>query len=218
LDLYNDVSVFFAETALSGSDFTQEWLTSRAWMGDLYKEVQNDPQGNAALALQTLLTAIASNVYYDYLQRLDRFDNATIVQFQNVSSPGGPYGTRRGNSEFAGEQQGLLSVYVKGRFPVGYTIVAVLLVIQTILAFLVLLRFLQETAITRIGDPWQTLAHVASDEYDINDIFELSRKIGIDRSTIDKELETKNQHLIRVGIESHSGTTRLTKGEEGHLA
>ncbi|KAK6540878.1 Mitochondrial outer membrane protein iml2 [Orbilia ellipsospora] len=209
LDLAAGMSVFFWESAYAGD--SDNYLAGRKWMGDLFIAVKDHPQGGTARALQAVLTMVANNAYYEYLQKFDRFSNATIVQFLNVSSPGGPYGTRRGTGGFANEQQGFLSVYVKGRFPVGYVIVVVLLVLHTILAFIILVRFLQETAITRIGDPWQTLAQVASNQFEIENMFELSRKTNVDRSAVEKELRAQEKHNLRVGIQSYKDTVRLAK-------
>ncbi|KAK6542324.1 Mitochondrial outer membrane protein iml2 [Orbilia ellipsospora] len=228
LDIGANTSVFLLDAVFSdiapladSTDWTRNvggetvltsWITSRTWMSDLFKGVQNHPNGNTARALQALLTTVASTAYYEFLQKLDRLDNATVSQFRNVSSPGGPYGTRRGSNpgNFSTAGYSLIGSYPEDHFPTGYVIIAVVLVFQTIIAFIILLRFLQETSVTRIGDPWQTLAQVASGDFEIESILELSRKTQSKRSTIAEDLEAKNKDNVRVGIEPHNGSVRLT--------
>ncbi|EPS44714.1 hypothetical protein H072_1299 [Dactylellina haptotyla CBS 200.50] len=208
LDLFLNATVFFGDGTF-GEDGVQTVITSRTWMGDLYLQVKNHPRGGTARALQAVLTMIASTAYSEYLQKFDRFENATIVQFHNVSSPGGPYGTRRGSQQ-SSKEFSLLAGDTEARFPVGYVVIAVLLVVQTILAFLILIQFLRETSVTRIGDPWQALAQVSSEGLEIESIFEMSRKVHADRSTIGKELEAEERNRMRVGIEPYGGSVRLT--------
>ncbi|KAK6527458.1 hypothetical protein TWF694_004447 [Orbilia ellipsospora] len=155
---------------------------------------------------------MANNAYYDFLPKFNRFEAVEVVTFQNVSSPGGPYGTKRGG-DLSAEQQGLLSTHSNGRIPVGYTIVAVFLGLQIIIALIILIRFLRETAVTRIGDPWQAMAQVSSDDSDtgIKKVFALSRRTNVDRSAVAKELEAKNQDRMRVGVEGVNGTVRLRR-------
>ncbi|KAF3917655.1 hypothetical protein AA313_de0207659 [Arthrobotrys entomopaga] len=204
-------SVFFADDI--GSD-TDELQRCRSWIGDLYIAAKN--RGNAALALQSVFTAVASNIFYDYLPKLDRSENVTVVAFLNVSSPGGPYGTRRGtdfsiNRELADLDPGSLNAYVKGRFPVGYTIVAVLLGVQIILAMVILLRFHSETVLTRIGDSWQAVAQVASDKFGLDEILDLSRRVDADRTAVAKELDSKYVDKTCIGVVQQDGAVTLSK-------
>ncbi|KAK6544688.1 Mitochondrial outer membrane protein iml2 [Orbilia ellipsospora] len=191
---------------------TVPYITAgRDWQGDLFDAVMNHPNGNVALGLQAILTVIASNAYYDRLKQLTRRENISLVAFQNVSSPGGPYGTRRGG-KFALEQQGIFSARVKGQFPVGYAIVAIILGVQIVLATIILIRFLRETSLTRLGDPWQALAQVASEEIDgMHVILEVSKKMNSDRNAATKEIETLGVEDTRVGIEPYAGSAKLTQ-------
>ncbi|EPS44768.1 hypothetical protein H072_1242 [Dactylellina haptotyla CBS 200.50] len=189
--------------------------TGRDWQRDLFNSVMNHPDGNAALGLQAILTVVASNAYYDRLKQLTRREKVSLVAFQNVSSPGGPYGTRRGG-DLAQEQQGIFSAQVKGQFPVGYAIVAIVLGVQIVLATIILIRFLRETSLTRIGDPWQALAQVASEEIDGMDaILEVSKKMSSDRKAAAKEIEALGVQDTRVGIEPYAGSAKLTQRRNG---
>ncbi|KAF3916778.1 hypothetical protein ABW20_dc0108107 [Dactylellina cionopaga] len=218
--LYGNYSVVLDDKFIAEENrlSTSSYLTSgKTWMGDLFVAVKNHPQGNAAFALQALLTAIASNAFYDTLPLFDRFDNISMVSFRNVSSAGGPYGTRRGsNLEFSDEQLGLFSNYVKGRFPVGYAIIAVVLGCQIILTAIIFIRFMRETELTRIGDPWQALAQVASGELEgLSAILEASRKVRADRETVAKEVEIMGEDGTRVGVEQHDGSAHLRRRTGG---
>ncbi|KAK6537464.1 hypothetical protein TWF694_011649 [Orbilia ellipsospora] len=194
-------------------------MAGRTWMGDLWLAIKEHPDGNSAKALQAVLTMIASNAYYDNFSLFDKFGNVTTVVFQNASSPGGPFGTRRGSgSPFQDEQLGLLSTYVKGRFPVGYTIVAVMLGLQIILAMVIIARFMRETKLTRIGDPWQALAQVASTDDDIRSIsaiLEASRRVGADRATVAGEFEARGESDTRVGMEQQGESSILRRRRGG---
>ncbi|KAF3935461.1 hypothetical protein ABW20_dc0108432 [Dactylellina cionopaga] len=186
-------------------------MDGRNWQGDLFSAVMHHPQGNVALALQSLLTIIASNAFYSHLLQLTRRELVSVIKFQNVSSPGGPYGTRRGG-EFVLEQQGLLSEYVKGRFPVGYTVVAVILAVQIIVAAAIFVRFTRETSLTRIGDSWQAVAQVVSGGFEgIDVILAVSKKVSSDRGTVAKELEALGADKTHVGVEEQGGSAKLTQ-------
>ncbi|KAF3917936.1 hypothetical protein ABW20_dc0109758 [Dactylellina cionopaga] len=195
-------SVFFNEkTGLAENKYR---LNGNPWIGDLYLAVKDHPKGNSALALQAIFSVLFSNAYYEYIQKFDRFDNISTVVFQNVSSPGGLYGTRRGSFN---DQEGGFN-----NFPVGYAIVAVVLVVHTILAFIIFIRFITGTVLTRLGDPWQALAQVASRDFEgIENLLDLSRKLHADRTTVSKELETIHENGVHVGMEHYNGSVKLTR-------
>ncbi|KAF3934647.1 hypothetical protein ABW20_dc0103067 [Dactylellina cionopaga] len=113
-------SLYFSDITDLDTEYSQK---CGAWLGDLY--VATKEHGNAALALQAVLTVVASNIYYEYLPAFDRSAEVTMALFQNVASPGGQYGTRRGS----------------GDFPVGFTRVAILFGLQMTLAVMLLIRF-----------------------------------------------------------------------------
>ncbi|KAF3315284.1 Mitochondrial outer membrane protein iml2 [Orbilia oligospora] len=184
-------------------------IGGKDWQQDLFRAVKDHPKGNVALALQSILTVIASNAYYNNIQLLPRQETVSVVSFQNVSSPGGPYGTRRGG-EYALEQQGLFSNRVRGRFPVGYSIVASVLGFQIILAAIILVRFLRETTLTRIGDPWQALAQIATEEFEgLETILELSKRVDTDREAVAKEMKSLGVDETLVGVEQHDRSAKL---------
>ncbi|KAF3933501.1 hypothetical protein ABW20_dc0104812 [Dactylellina cionopaga] len=186
-------------------------LFGSKWQADFFKAVNDHPEGNIAVALQSLLTVVASNAFYDNFLQLTRVEPIVMSVFRNMSSPGGPYGTLRGGA-FAQEQEGLLSNYVGGRFPVGYTIVAALLVLQVIAVGIILLRFLRETALTRIGDAWQALIDVASEEFeDLETVVGLSKQIGAKRADINEELQNLREKDVQVGLEQKDGSARLIR-------
>ncbi|KAK6356134.1 Mitochondrial outer membrane protein iml2 [Orbilia javanica] len=192
-------------------------IAGKDWQKDLFAAVKDHPDGNAALALQSILTAIASTAYYSKLQVLTRQETVSVVTFQNVSSPGGPFGTRRGG-EYALEQEGLFSNYVKGRFPVGYTIVAAVLGFQIILAAIVLVRFLRETTLTRIGDPWQALAQVAAEEFEgLETILEISKRVDSDREAVVNTMKSLGVDETLVGVEQHDQSVKLTHRSGGRV-
>ncbi|KAF3914950.1 hypothetical protein ABW20_dc0109741 [Dactylellina cionopaga] len=218
-EIYGNYSVFLdeqfsdEETAYATTSYV---TTGRNWMKDLYLAVKEHPEGGTALALQALLTSIASNAYYDTFQTLDRAELVSTASFLNVSSPGGPFGTRRGG-EFESEQQGgYFNTRIKGRFPVGFAIVAVVLGVQIILAAVIMLRFLAETRLTRIGDPWQAIAQVAEEEFDgLDVIFEVSRKINAHRQDVADKMKSMGYDENRVGLEQHADSTKLANKGKG---
>ncbi|KAF3158973.1 Mitochondrial outer membrane protein iml2 [Orbilia oligospora] len=211
-ELYGNFSVslseFFSQLEVA-YDIGSYIIGGKDWQQDLFSAVKDHPKGNVALALQSILTVIASNAYYNNLQLLPRQETVSVVTFQNVSSPGGPYGTRRGG-EYSLKQQGLFSNRVKGRFPVGYSIVASVLCFQIILAAIILVRFLRETTLTRIGDPWQALAQVSTEEFEgLETILELSKRVDTDREAVAKEMKSLGVDETLVGVEQHDRSTKL---------
>ncbi|EPS39544.1 hypothetical protein H072_6689 [Dactylellina haptotyla CBS 200.50] len=214
-------TISFSDYFISSAPISQvDYLvTGKSWIGDLYRAIQDHADGNTAIALQGVFTAMASNAYYDFAPRFNRIEdeNSLVTYFQNVSSPGGPYGTKRGG-EWSSEQQGLLSGHFNGKVAVGYTIVAVFLGLQILVAFIILVRFMLETKVTRIGDPWQALAQVSSDYGDeISSIFALSRKTNTTRNAVAQELEDKHRERTRVGVEEVDGSVKLIhRGEDDH--
>ncbi|KAK6537317.1 Mitochondrial outer membrane protein iml2 [Orbilia ellipsospora] len=206
-----DRSSVLAES--SGSEIYT--VSGRNWQGALFAAAKNHPNGNTAYALQSVLTVIASNAYYSNFQQLPRQEPVTAVSFLNVSSPGGPFGTRRGGS-YALEQAGLFADYVGGKFPVGFTIVAVVLGCQLILALVVFVRFVRETSLTRIGDPWQSLAQIASEEFEgLDVILKVSKKIKSDREAVSNELTALGADKTCVGLKQEGGSTKLTSRNAG---
>ncbi|KAK6527647.1 Mitochondrial outer membrane protein iml2 [Orbilia ellipsospora] len=209
-------------TVMLDDDYIEEEITQsttayamagKSWMNDLFVAAKDHVNGNTAVAFQSLLTVIASNAYYDLVQKLDRSENVTVTTFHNVSSPGGPYGTRRGSNEFSNEQAGLFSDYIRGGFPVGYTIVAVVLAIQIIVAAAIFVKFALETTLTRVGDSWQALAQVNSEDLPALDLFmRLSRKTNSNRSAITKEVAAAGMKKTRVYMHNNNGVSKL-KGE-----
>ncbi|KAK6510833.1 Mitochondrial outer membrane protein iml2 [Arthrobotrys conoides] len=217
--IYGNFSVSLSEAFSTWEvayDIGSYIIGGKDWQKDLFAAVKDHPKGNVALALQSILTVIASNAYYNNLKLLPRHETVSVVTFQNVSSPGGPYGTRRGG-KYSLEQQGLFSSRVRGRFPVGYSIVAVVLGLQIILAAIILVRFLRETTLTRIGDPWQALAQVASEEFEgLETILELSKRVDTDREAVAKEMKILGVDETLVGVEQHSRSAKLIhRGERG---
>ncbi|KAF3917528.1 hypothetical protein AA313_de0200414 [Arthrobotrys entomopaga] len=190
-------------------------VIGKTWHADLYTAVKDHPQGNSALALQALLTAIASITYYDMAQKLERLDLINYNTFRNVSSPGGPYGTRRGGT-YAVLQGGLFATYVSGQIPVGYVLVAVVLGVQLILVTVIFTLFIRETTFTRIGDPWQAVAQVATkDVAAMETILDIGKQVDTRRNAVEKELENLGQHGMRVGVEQQAGgSTRLNQRDE----
>ncbi|KAK6511428.1 Mitochondrial outer membrane protein iml2 [Arthrobotrys musiformis] len=183
------------------------------WQGDLFNAVRNHSDGNVALALQAILTVVASNAYYASLPEFTRYEIVSLNVFQNVSSPGGPYGTRRGG-KYSQEQQGLFSTYVKGRLPIGFTIIAVVVGLQIILSAIIVVRFLQETTLTRIGDPWQAVAQVAADTDEFGDLFtilELSKRVDTDREAVAKEMKILGVDEKLVGVRQRHQSAKLTE-------
>ncbi|EPS39512.1 hypothetical protein H072_6612 [Dactylellina haptotyla CBS 200.50] len=193
-------------------------VIGRTWQADLYNAVKDHPEGNSALALQALLTVTATTAYYDLLQKLERLELVTIRSFQNVSSPGGPYGTRRGGT-YAVQQGGLFATYVHGKVPVGYVIVVVVLAAQLLLVAAVLVFFIRETKFTRIGDPWQALAQIATgDVAGVETAFEVSKQVDSKRDAVEKKLENLGHNEIRVGVQQQrGGSTGLNERERGQV-
>ncbi|KAF3925980.1 hypothetical protein ABW20_dc0107117 [Dactylellina cionopaga] len=214
--VYGNFSVTFDESFVefeTGSETSSYLTTGRNWQRNLYYAVKDHPEGNIALALQAILTVIASNAYYDNLRKFNRREVVSVSNFQNVSSPGGPYGTRRGG-EYALDQQGVFSTYVKGRIPVGFALVATATSLQLVIAIIILVRFVRETSLTRLSDPWQALAQVASEDIEnIKTILELSRRIDIDRDAVDKKLKDLDAQNTPVGLEQHNGSAELIQRE-----
>ncbi|KAK6543624.1 Mitochondrial outer membrane protein iml2 [Orbilia ellipsospora] len=214
--IYGNYSLLPDDQNFKGQQATYNTLEyaiiGKTWQANLYTAVKDHPDGNSAFALQALLTAIASTAYYDQLQRLERLGSTYLNSFRNVSSPGGPFGTRRGGT-YAIQQGGLFATYVKGQVPVGYTVVVVVLAAHLIIVAIILIRFIKETTFTRIGDPWQALAQVATqDVAAVGTALQIGRQVESRRDAVDKELENLGQHVTRVGVEQQlSGSTRLNQ-------
>ncbi|KAK6537212.1 Mitochondrial outer membrane protein iml2 [Orbilia ellipsospora] len=201
-------SVYFNNQSPVVTSANINLLLGNTWIADLFLAVKEHPQGNSAVALQAVFTILLSNAYYDYIQRFNRFENISMIAFQNVSSPGGPFGQRRGSSD------DLLDSH--SDFPVGYTIVAVALGLHIIFTGIVFILFIKQTTLTRIGDPWQALAHVVPDDSeDVHNIIAQSRNVGADRTTVKNELEVVNGHRTQVGIGNDHGLVRLTRRADG---
>ncbi|KAK6523221.1 hypothetical protein TWF694_006113 [Orbilia ellipsospora] len=175
-----------------------------SWILDLYAAVQNDPRGNAALALQAVFTVLLSNVYYDTFSKFDKFANVSLVNFQNVSSPGGPFGQRRGSGD---PDSGF------DDYPLGYTIVAAALLLHLLLTTIVFALFMRKTAWTRIGDSWQALAQVVSDGgfADVRHIIEHSLLTYSDRETVKQELKDVKKRRVQMGIVGLHDAVKLVR-------
>ncbi|KAK6360164.1 Mitochondrial outer membrane protein iml2 [Orbilia blumenaviensis] len=217
-DIYGNLSVVLdeefaeAETGLGSSSWA---IAGRDWQKYLFAGINNHRDGNIARALQGILTVVASNAYYSNLQTFSRNETVSLVTFRNVSSPGGPYGTRRGG-EYALLQQGLFSTQVEGSFPVGYAIVAIVLGLQIIISAVILARFLRETNLTRIGDSWQALAQIAGEEFEgMEAILEVSRRIDADRAAVAKEMKNMGVDETRVGVELQDHSAHLIRRRRG---
>ncbi|KAK6527465.1 hypothetical protein TWF694_004454 [Orbilia ellipsospora] len=172
--------------------------TGTSWLGDLYVAVKEE--GNSALALQAVLTVIASGTYYDNLHLMDRIVEAGTVSYKNVSSPGGPFGTRRGG-ELAELQEGWFSGFIQGRFPVGFAIISATLGLHFIIVFVVFVRFQRETSLSRIGDPWQAVTQISEEDEDLGYIFEVCRMAKSGRDSVRELLERRKAEKVLVGLQ-----------------
>ncbi|KAK6531915.1 hypothetical protein TWF694_003078 [Orbilia ellipsospora] len=196
------VSFFQQESTTSGTDI--KLFRGSSWIAQLYLAVQSHPHGNAAVALQSVFTVLLSTAYYNYLAQFEKYANISITTFQNVSSPGGPFGQRRGSDHH-------YTAY--DAFPVGYTIVAITLGLHILFTTVAFLLFMSQTRWTRIGDTWQAVAHVVDHGgfSDVRHLLAHSQLTYSDRETVKKELETGRGKAVQMGIVGANGAVKLVR-------
>lgn len=111
------------------------------WLVDLFNYFMTNR--SPSIALQSIITTLAGIEYYNRLQQFDKSDPVSQVFFVDAITPGGAYGQRRTT------------------LPYGFIAVMAFLVFHMILVFIITIRFIAQTAVTRIGDTWQAIAQVA---------------------------------------------------------
>lgn len=94
-----------------------------------------ESNGSAARALSTLVTVLASGVYYEQLPNFGETVNVTTVSFEPFLFP----------QSFR-----------------GFTAVLVITIVHCLLVLFVIVSFLATTRLTTVGDHWQSIAQVVS--------------------------------------------------------
>lgn len=165
------------ETTHDGTEYFTPWndvcyYVTQSWVSDLFRYFfEEDPDGNVAVAVQSIITTMAGLAYYDALPAFDK--NATIAQTTWVlhNTPGGAFGFRR------------------NLIPAGFIAVACIVAYHLLVVLAIFRLFMAHSKLSRLGDPWQAIAHVASSQ-DIQPLLDSSLPVTAKRQTVPGNLQS----------------------------
>ncbi|KAK6538491.1 Mitochondrial outer membrane protein iml2 [Orbilia ellipsospora] len=182
-------------------------FAAQPWIGDLFMDVLQADGSNTAVALQSVLTALAGIAYYDKLPEFDKVTNATAIFFNNVATVGGAFGLPRAKRNAAAGLSDFSSVPT---LPFGFLTVAALVLIQMALTLIICIKFKRECKYSRLSDPWQAVAHVISlmESYDYATA---SSHIDSDRETVSNVMKPNSTENDRMTLDEIGGLVKLTR-------
>ena len=134
--------------------------------------------GSVAFGLQSLITVLASLAYYDQLAQFDKIENVEQTYFVTANTA------------------------LRYR---GFLAVAVVMAVHVILVTLVVLMFLRQTRYSMLGNTWQALAQVITDQ--MVDYVDMAS--GMSDEQVTKCMKERGEGAGRVGVDRVDDTGKI---------
>jgi len=182
----------------------QGWLRT-LWFNAL------ETSNSTAFALQTIFTVLAGNYYYDALPLFDKSTDEVIkTSFSSHLAPGGTYQWKYNLDKKVTllNHTSLNQTYEitkdfdykwKLKCPPFFTIVAAILVFHHSLVAMIFVWFWRGSRFSRLGDPWQAVAHVASGNQTAR-VLESSMQMNTKRTAAYREMEEAGLGRVCCGL------------------
>lgn len=207
--MIGNLSVLFnVETDNTATEGTaigmQGWLRT-LWFNAL------DSGNSTAFALQTMFTVLAGEYYYDALPLYDKTTDEVIkTSFGPHLAPGGTYQwsynldkkvTVLNNTSLnhTYEIDKEFDYQWKSKCPPFFTIVVAILVFHHSLVAMIFIWFWRGSRFSRLGDPWQAVAHVASGNQTAR-VLESSMHMHTKRTAAYEEMEHAGLGRVCCGL------------------